>query len=118
MLTRLADAKPFVTKDGSEIRELLHPAAHGPGKMSLAEARVSPGAKTAGHRHPATEEIYHVLSGRGRMLLGGEEFGIEAGDTVRIDPGVRHGLVNDGGEDLVILCCCCPPYAHEDTHLE
>lgn len=118
MLARLSDAKPFVTKDGSEVRELLHPAEHGPGKMSLAEARVEPGKQTAVHRHTAAEEIYHVLSGQGRMLLGGENFEITAGDTIRIDPGVRHGLVNTGNVDLVVICCCCPPYAHDDTELE
>ena len=28
MKTTYQDAPPYVTKDGSEIRELLHPAAH------------------------------------------------------------------------------------------
>ena len=32
------DIEPYVTKDGSEIRELMHPAVHGNEKQSLAEA--------------------------------------------------------------------------------
>ena len=33
------------TLDGSEIRELMHPAVHGNVNQSLAEARVSPGSR-------------------------------------------------------------------------
>lgn len=118
MRSRRQDAPPYVTKDGSEIRELMHPNEHGPGRMSFAESRVSPGAATMEHSHAVTEEIYHVVAGNGRMRLGEDSFAIEQGDTVRIDPGVTHGLVNTGVEDLVVVCCCCPPYSHEDTHLE
>ena len=37
---------PYITKDGSEIRELMHPAVHGNQNQSLAEAMVPPGART------------------------------------------------------------------------
>jgi len=40
MKSRHADAAPYVTKDGSEIRELMHPAVHGNRAQSLAEATV------------------------------------------------------------------------------
>ena len=41
-----------MTKDGSEIRELMHPAVHGNRKQSLAEATVAAGtARRALHRH-------------------------------------------------------------------
>ncbi len=33
--------KPYITKDGSSIRELMHPEKHGNVKQSLAEAIVS-----------------------------------------------------------------------------
>jgi mannose-6-phosphate isomerase-like protein (cupin superfamily) len=117
MRTKRPDISAYVTKDGSEIRELMHPNAHGAGRISLAEAIVKPGNSTLRHTHRVSEEIYHVTRGRGRMRLGLEEFDIEAGDTIRIAPGTEHGLVNTGGGDLAVLCCCCPPYTHEDTEL-
>ena len=40
----------YVTKDGSEIRELMHPTAHGNRNLSLAEAIVRPGTETRLHR--------------------------------------------------------------------
>ena len=49
---RERDAEPFTTKDGSEIRELMHAA-----KQSLAEATVAPGQATERHYHAASEEL-------------------------------------------------------------
>jgi mannose-6-phosphate isomerase-like protein (cupin superfamily) len=114
---RYADAQPYTTKDGSVIRELMHPAVHGNRNQSLAEATVAAGQRTVLHRHGRTEELYHVTSGRGRMTLGEESFGVIAGDTVCIPPGTPHCIENAGADDLVILCCCSPAYDHDDTEL-
>ena len=37
---------PFITKDGSVVRELMHPAIHGNHQQSLAEALVPAGSTT------------------------------------------------------------------------
>lgn len=108
---------PYITKDGSEIRELLHPTHHGAKKQSLAEALVPAGCTTLLHRHDVTEEIYHVTSGTGVMTLGAEKFPIGAGDSVLISPGTAHCVANTGETALVILCSCAPAYSHEDTVL-
>jgi mannose-6-phosphate isomerase-like protein (cupin superfamily) len=117
MLTRYANQPPFETKDGSEIRELMHPAVHGNRHQSLAEARIAPGQVTALHWHHASEELYHVTAGEGLMTLGDDQFPIGPGDTVAIPPRTAHCINNPGPDTLVILCCCSPPYAHEDTEL-
>ena len=117
MLTRYADQAPFRTKDGSEIRELMHPAVHGNHKQSLAEARIDPGAATRPHRHLRSEEIYHITAGTGLMHLAGEQFPVGPTDSIAISPGSVHWIQNTGQTPLVILCCCSPPYSHEDTEL-
>lgn len=117
MLSHYTDHAPYRTKDGSEIRELLHPNLHGNQNQSLAEARLEPGAVTALHRHLETEEIYHVTAGEGLMTLGNRQFEVVRGDSVAIAPKTPHCIRNTGSEPLVVLCCCSPPYAHEDTEL-
>jgi mannose-6-phosphate isomerase-like protein (cupin superfamily) len=109
------DCPAFVTLDGSLVRELMHPGKDG--RQSLAEAIVSPGSRTAAHRHHRSEEIYHFLAGNGIMELGDRRFRVTAGDTVRIAPGTRHALINDSDSELRLLCCCAPPYSHDDTEL-
>lgn len=115
--TRYAEIAAYATKDGSTIRELMHPGLHASEAQSLAEAVVMPGERTALHRHLRTEELYHVLAGEGRMTLGEHCFPVAAGDTICIRPGTPHCIANEGGLPLRILCCCAPPYSHDDTEL-
>lgn len=117
MRTRYADVPAYVTKDGSTIRELMHPAAHGNRLQSLAEATIDAGSRTQLHRHALTEELYHVTAGTGQMTLGDATLEVGAGDTVLIPPGTPHCIEATGTEPLRILCCCSPPYSHEDTEL-
>lgn len=117
MRSRYQNVPAYITKDGSEIRELMHPPVHGNRRQSLAEATVQPGARTHLHRHAGTEELYHVSAGSGIMTLGDQRFAVEAGDTVLIAPGTPHRIEATGLGPLRILCCCSPPYSHDDTEL-
>jgi mannose-6-phosphate isomerase-like protein (cupin superfamily) len=117
MKTASRDCPAFVTKDGSQVRELMHPATHAVRHQSLAEAIVAPGQTTALHRHRRSEELYHVTRGQGLMTLGHEELAVTVGDTVLIPPGTAHRIRNTGAEPLHILCACAPAYAHDDTEL-
>jgi mannose-6-phosphate isomerase-like protein (cupin superfamily) len=116
-ISRFDQREPFITLDGSEIRELAGIPTGNAANQSLAQATVPPGASTEAHYHKASEEIYLFTAGSGRMILGDETAAVRAGDCVVIPPGTEHQLVNDGREPLVLLCCCSPPYSHEDTVL-
>ncbi|MEJ2361782.1 MAG: cupin domain-containing protein [Gammaproteobacteria bacterium] len=115
--THYTDSNAFVTKDGSLIRELMHPGQHASRNQSLAEAIVRPGQKTALHQHQQSEELYHITAGKGHMTLGSDSFDVSTGDTVCISPGTAHCIENTGDTDLHILCCCAPAYAHTDTEI-
>jgi mannose-6-phosphate isomerase-like protein (cupin superfamily) len=113
----LQRVEPFVTLDGSEIREVAGPPSGNAVNQSLAEATVPPGAETVEHFHRVTEEIYFFTHGSGRMRLGEAEREVGPGDTVVIAPGVPHKLWNTGKEPLRLLCCCAPAYSDADTVL-
>lgn len=115
--SRRGEVPPYLTKDGSEIRELLHPSQHAVRNQSLAEALIPAGCKTLLHRHQRTEEIYHVTQGTGVMTLGSETFPIAPGDSILIAPETPHCVENTGESALIILCCCAPAYSHDDTIL-
>ena len=117
MKTSYAEVKPYLTKDGSLIRELMHPAVHGNKQVSFAEAIIEPGSSTLPHIHKTTEEIYHIVQGSGVMCLEEEKVFIGPGDTICIAPGRRHSVENTGSMQLKIFCCCAPPYSHEDTEI-
>ncbi len=116
MDVRNIDSVPaFITKDGSEIRELLAYRNSAIRRQSLAEARLAPGRSTQAHRHLVTEEIYYILEGRGEMRLDGETRLVGPGDAIAIPPGSIHQIANVGTSVLKFLCCCVPAYEHEDT---
>jgi mannose-6-phosphate isomerase-like protein (cupin superfamily) len=117
IVRRAEEIEPYVTRDGSEVREISGPPSGTAERQSLAEATVAPGGETVEHFHRASEEIYNFTMGTGRLRLGDEEAAVRAGDVVAIPPGVRHKLWNTGTEPLVVLCSCSPPYSHEDTVL-
>jgi len=91
------EVTPFITKDGSRIREFAHTDA-----QSLAEATVEPGAETEEHFHRNTEELYLFTSGMGRMRLSDEERDVRAGDCVVIPPKVP----TSSGTPARIGSCC------------
>jgi mannose-6-phosphate isomerase-like protein (cupin superfamily) len=111
----LNEVPPFITKDGSEIRELLAYRNSAIRNQSLAEARIPVGASTQEHYHPRAEEIYYITHGLGRMRVEQELREVKAGDAVAIPPGLKHKLWNTGPEMLRLLCCCAPAYEHSDT---
>lgn len=73
---------------------------------------MEPGEAPPLHKHDDTEQVFYVLSGRGRVVIGeGEEdMGeIGPGDLVRIPPGTWHRVPCVGDEALRYLVVDCFP---------
>jgi mannose-6-phosphate isomerase-like protein (cupin superfamily) len=115
--SRYKDIRSYITEDGSEIRELMHPDSHGNISQSLAEAIVPVDGETFLHRHLNSEEIYHITRGHGVMSLRDKHFAVGVGDTVFIPAGAAHKIRNAGREPLKILCCSSPAYSDADAEL-
>ncbi|MGB9927114.1 MAG: cupin domain-containing protein [Methanosarcina sp.] len=115
--TEYAKIEPYITKDGSIIRELMHPSSHENMNQSLAEAIIPAEQGTHLHKHEVAEEIYYIIEGAGMMTLASEEFKVKEGDAIVISPGTPHKIQNTGRLPLKILCCCAPAYSHNDTEL-
>jgi len=114
-IKNLNEVEPFITKDGSEIRELLAHRNSAIRNQSVAEARLPAGASTQEHFHPRAEEIYYITHGTGKIQIENETREVRAGDAIAIPPGKKHKLWNTGNETLHLLCCCAPAYEHSDT---
>jgi mannose-6-phosphate isomerase-like protein (cupin superfamily) len=107
---RERDAAPFVTKDGSTIREYHHTD-----RQSLAEAALEPGTATRRHYHERAEEIYLIVEGGGVLDVGGDVRDVVAGDAIMIPPGAWHALTA-GTQGVRLLCSCVPAYSDDDTY--
>ena len=117
-IQNLCRVPAFISKDGSEIRELLGAANSCVRNQTLAEARLPVGGRTTPHHHEKTEEVYYIVAGRALMRVGQETATVGPGDAIAIPPGASHQITNTGDELLRFLCCCAPGYQHDDTVLE
>ena len=105
--------------DGAEIWVLID-KPQGATRLSLAEALVKPGERTACVSHRTIEEIWYIVRGTGVFHRlspdGGEEQTAEVapGDALLIPTGYRFWVENTGADDLVFLCCDAPPWPGPD----
>ena len=103
----LQQRESFITADGSTIRELAHPAWTAAENQSLAEASVQPGAETAEHYHPRSEELYYFVAGEGRMRLDEDEAPVGGGRLRRHPAGYAPQAVEhrDHHARAAVLLC-------------
>jgi mannose-6-phosphate isomerase-like protein (cupin superfamily) len=116
IVQNLSSQKPFITKDGSQIRSILDSTNAPVQNQSLAEASLPAGKSTLGHYHTKLEEFYFILEGRGILQVDNETREVVPGDCALIPPGAWHQIT--ALETLRFLCCCAPPYNHEDVFFE
>jgi len=103
-------------------RSLLHPAPHAHmGKGTILFRRVwsdenfktdwyfidhcllPPDTSIGYHQHNTIEEVYYVMSGRGRFTVNGKTFDVKEGDALPCRLHDSHGLYNNTDEPLEIL---------------
>jgi uncharacterized cupin superfamily protein len=79
-------------------------------KLGLTGAEISFNALPAGvsvpfvHAHKENEEIYVILEGKGQVFIDGEEFDIEKGNVIRIDPAAARCFKADSENAITFLC--------------
>ena len=89
---------------GSEGRAELHD------QLSLTGAEVSVNHLPAGagvpfvHSHKNNEEIYGILSGRGKAVVDGEEIALAAGDWLRIAPAAKRQFSAAADSGISYIC--------------
>jgi quercetin dioxygenase-like cupin family protein len=62
------------------------------------------------HRHPHSEEVVFVVSGRGRVWLDGTFHEVGPGTWYRIPAGTPHATMADPGETMSLVCF----FPHDD----
>ena len=92
------------TTVGDESRTELHEA------LGLTGAEVSINRLPAGagvpfvHSHKQNEELYGVLSGKGKVVIDGEEIALAAGDWIKIAPAAKRQFSAAPDEGITFVC--------------
>ena len=67
----------------------------------LKELFIRKGTKSSLHYHEHKEELFYLVSGKIRVLVGEREILMGPGDSLRISPGQQHRIIPE--EDSLIL---------------
>lgn len=70
------------------------------GRIKAGYTVIFPECRTNGHSHDEFEEIYYITKGSGEMVIGEEEFEVEAGDSFYVPFGKWHATINKSREPL------------------
>lgn len=82
--------------------------------VSIARARVEPGVTTAWHKLNGISERYIIVSGQGRVELGGlNPVDVMPGDVVRIPADIPQRISNTTNCDLIFFAVCSPRFIPE-----
>lgn len=79
-------------------------------KLSLTGAEISVNNLPAGagvpfvHSHKKNEEIYIILSGKGKAVIDGETVELNAGDFIRVAPAAKRKFF--AGENTAVSFVC------------
>jgi uncharacterized cupin superfamily protein len=71
--------------------------------------RLRPGQASTLHRHFATEELYVVLEGTGRVRVDGVALELGPLDALLVEPESRRQVFNDTDHDALWLIFGAPP---------
>jgi mannose-6-phosphate isomerase-like protein (cupin superfamily) len=98
----------FVTKgrEHQTLRDtyyLVDPKSSPSKNLQMGLTVVYADGKTTGHSHADHEEVYYVIQGRGRMVVGDSEYDIKAGDALYVPFGEFHTTFNTGILPLQLL---------------
>ena len=89
---------------------LLQPELQGTGVM-VGYTEVGPGQEGSYHKHQNEAEVWLFYAGRGRAVVGDNEYQIEPGSVVYTAAGVYHQFFNDGDEPVKLFWYYSPPGA-------
>lgn len=79
-------------------------------KLSLTGAEISLNELPAGagvpfvHSHKENEEIYGILSGKGKVVIDGEEISLATGDWLRIAPAAKRQFFAASDSGITYIC--------------
>ena len=110
----LKDLKSFEAGDKTNIIEVLHPKNDNISLgYSLAHASLEVGESSLPHILEECSEVYFILKGEGKVVIGEEQRPIKEGDTVFVPKGATQYVENQGTTKLEFLCIVSPAWFEE-----
>ena len=82
---------------------LIDPETSPSKNLTMGYTVIYPTGKTTGHAHADMEEVYYILTGKGKMAVGDDAYPIQAGDALYVPFGEYHVTYNTGNQPLAMV---------------
>jgi quercetin dioxygenase-like cupin family protein len=102
----------FTTLENPGVRsqQMVWPRNAPEARVTITRVTIEPGATSARHAHPKSEQTWLVEQGTATLLMAGDRTAeVRAGDVVRTPAGEVHGVANTGTGPFVYLAVTAPP---------
>lgn len=64
--------------------------------------------------HPNVDQFFRIEEGEAKVILGGEEHLVKAGDAIVVPAGTEHNIINTSAEKPLKLYTIYSPPNHKD----
>jgi mannose-6-phosphate isomerase-like protein (cupin superfamily) len=108
---------PVPTDDGKTISEHFGLVSTGNDAISIAHMIAPPGWEEP-HQTPEFDEYILMVGGRKMVEIEDREIVLSAGESMRIQKGVRVRYSNPFDEIAEYWCVCLPAFSPETVHRE
>ena len=73
-----------------------------PHLTNFSQAILQPQQISYVHSHEDMWEVFYIESGKGLMVVNDQEYQLEKGVCIMVEPHDRHEIINNGNKNLVI----------------
>ena len=108
--------KPFVknieqeTLENNNFRKVLYTSTYG----QVVVMSLLPKEEIGMEVHEATDQFFRIDSGRGKVIISGEEFKVANGFAIVVPAGAQHNVINTSAKKPLKLYTIYMPPHHKD----
>ena len=95
------------------VKHIVAPWTMGSKNLWIGTSTVEPKNRTNSHSHDRNEEVFYCVSGKGKIIVDGEEKNYTPGTVVYCPPGAEHQVINTGDIPLKSVCSVSPPFEQQ-----
>ncbi|MBO9681820.1 MAG: cupin domain-containing protein [Flavisolibacter sp.] len=86
--------------------------------LSVKQELMPPGTKEVKHYHQLAQQFFYILQGKATFEIEDSIIEINKGEGLHIEPGKKHRILNETGEDLEFILCSQPSTNNDRINCE
>jgi mannose-6-phosphate isomerase-like protein (cupin superfamily) len=99
-----------LTLENENFRKVLYTASH----SQLVLMSLEPNEDIGLEIHEENDQFFRFESGRGRVIIDGNEYEVKDGSAIVVPAGAEHNVVNASSDEALKLYTIYSPAHHQD----